>query len=160
MSSQKSPILCAIRWTLIAGLTVLLLAMGIDVSIVLLKIVLSGEEYTWLRLIPLVILFSCCLAFPAVMLWSLVNRRLKGLASCLGVALAITLFSLGWYLPQKAHLFEQLIAAPLPGIVKALVGIPLAIGLFILPFYAAGWAMRFTERWLYPRVFQPMESRI
>ncbi len=160
MPPQKSPVLGAIRWVLIAGLGVLLLATGIGAARVVLKMGMAGADHVWLMLIPLVIFFSCGMAFLAVMLHSLLTRRLQGFASCLGAALAMTLFSLGWYLPIKAHVFEQWMAAPLPGAVKALVGIPLALGLFILPFYAANWTVPFTTRWLYPRVFQPLESRI
>lgn len=160
MPEQKSPILCAIRWVLIAGLSVFMLATGIAAAMSLIKMVRSDAAYVWLLLVPILIFFSCWMAFLAVMLHSLLTRRLQGFASCLGAALAMTLFGLGWYLPIKAHVFEQWMAAPLPGAVKALAGIPLGLGLFILPFYAANWTIPFTTRWLYPRVLQPLESRM
>ncbi len=160
MPLQKSPFLCAIRWALIAGLGVLLLGTGIEAAWVVLKMGLSGGDYVWLQLIPLVIFSLCVMAFLAVMLHSLLVRRLQGFASCLGAALAMTLFALGWYLPIKVHVFEQWMAAPLPFTVKALAGIPLGLGLFILPFYAANWTIPFTTRWLYPRVLQPLERRM
>jgi len=96
-----------------------------------------------------------------VMLYSLATKRLRGLAYVIGAMVSLALLAAALSLPGKLGVYsavETMTETPEPAKIAAAFGI--TIFFFALPFWVFSRALRLTETWLYPKVFQPLEAKI
>ena len=98
---------------------------------------------------------------PAIMLHSLITKRLYGFASCIGLCICLAAFYAAFTLPNALGLMRIWDSITLiPGAIKVLGGLALSIGILAVPFWLLFRLMRLTTEWLYPKVFKPLEERL
>ena len=166
-------ILRAARWILIAALSALLLYLLYSfVSTVIFEMTkgLSILGITFVLLGQL-LMFSFLALIPGIVVYSLVTKRLNGLASCIGASFAIGGFFVTSTLPMKLGLFELLksIEPSFKVTNNMTMGLDLlfiiGILLFCLftmlfPFWLSIRIIRLTNEWLYPKIFKPLEDKL
>jgi len=130
----------------------------------------SGLELSF-GLLGFLLIFSFMALIPGIMLYSLVTRKLNGLASCIGAIFAIVGFGLASTLPMKLGLFELLkslepsfrltnnFAVGL-NLLFALGTLLLCFFLMLFPFWLSSRINRLTNEWLYPKIFKPLEDKL
>lgn len=113
-----------------------------------------------LMLILFLVLALAMATVPTIMLYSLITKRLYGFAASVWLLVAIAVFYLLVTLPSRVGLFEWLSDMPVPVGLKALLGVAGSIGWLFLPFVVFSRMMRLVDKWLYPKVFKPLEGRM
>ena len=114
-----------------------------------------------LRLLLVVVFTLAVAAVPTIMLYSLVTKRLYGFAACVWLLVAIVVFYALTTFPSRVGLFEWLSdMSVVPDEIKALLGLALSIGWLVLPYVVFFRMMPLIDKWLYPRVFKPLEARM
>jgi len=101
------------------------------------------------------------MGIPAIMLHSLLTKKLVGFAACVGAIAALFLFFGLIILPQRLESMQTWRSNTfVPDPIKILIGLPLSIILLILPFWALFRTIRLTNEWIYPKLFKPFETKI
>jgi hypothetical protein len=90
---MKSPLLSTIRWILIAGLSAgLFYLAGVTGPTIVRTAWQAATDFSSISSLLFIVIATVILAaFPGVMLYSLVTKKLYGFASAVGALLALTL---------------------------------------------------------------------
>ena len=112
-------------------------------------------------IIFLLLMTILLMGIPAIMLHSLVTKKLVGFAACLGLIAALFLFFGLIILPQRLEIMQTWSSNTfVPDPIKILIGLPLSIILLIFPFWVLFRTIRLTNEWIYPKLFKPFETKI
>jgi len=112
-------------------------------------------------IIFLLLMTILLMGIPAIMLHSLLTKKLVGFAACVGAIAALSLFYGLIVLPPKLGIMQILSSNTfVPDPIKILIGLPLSIILLILPFWVLFRTIRLTNEWIYPKLFKPLETKI
>lgn len=103
-------------------------------------------------------------ALPAIMLHSLITKRLYGFACVIGFVITLTVFYAALVLPRQLGIFnaiEFLASSKSPAQpLGVFLGLAVSLGLLALPFWLLFRLPRLTTQWAYPKFFKPLESRL
>jgi hypothetical protein len=165
-SRMKSRLLQSVRWALIVLFSAILLYLAYAAIISLVPPIFRGEAaFGLLGSILVTLVFSGVLGlFPAIMLHSLLTKRLYGFASSIGAIIALAFFFGAMSLPRAADVmnFMELWspASPSAAAMKLIVSMAVVAGMVILPFWLLFRMIRLTNEWIYPRLLKPLEEKI
>lgn len=156
-------LLRGIRWTLIAVLSIFVfyvLYFGLTGVVGGLLKERPPIEHL-LGVFTFVLMVGVLALIPGIMVHSLIVKKLNGFASCVGWMLGFGGFLalLSW--PNRLRLFELWNAAEsLPLLIRGLGGLVISLVLLVLPFWFLSRVIKFTNEWLYPKVFKPLEEKL
>lgn len=162
-NKMKTSPLRILRWSLIVVLAAFLAYIGYT-GVVGLFSMLAKVEVTFSSIFGILLFsgISALLALiPAIMLFSLITKRLYGLASCIGMAISLLAFYCAMVIPNQIGLMNWWWSINLiPDPIKILTGFIILIGLIIFPFWTLFRLMRLTNEWFYPKILKPLETKI
>ncbi len=95
------------------------------------------------------------------MVYSLIQKRLNGFASCLGLIVSLAAFFGAIVLPGQLALMELWSKLSwIPDPIRIIVGLIVPILFLIVPFWLLFRIIRLTNQWLYPKIFKPLEAKL
>ena len=151
------------RWSLVAVSSIVLCYLPYLWIAGMLPMILEPQATVGsiLALIMVTLLFGVATLIPAVMVYSLISKKLIGLASCVGMVIALAAFCSTIVLLHKSGLMAFWISITfIPVSIKAICGIVLSIALVTFPFWLLVRLIRLSNEWFYPKFLKPLEEKL